>query len=100
MSDKEEPKAWTIFLLPVVILLGPLAALYWGWAGAIVWKWFVVTLGAPVLSAAQIGGLGYVLSMIERSGAKAEDAGALIARIILGPPLMLASAWLFKAWFM
>lgn len=102
MSDKktEISPGLVLLLVPLCILVGPFFALYWGWAASIAWAWFLVPLGAPALSAVQLGAVAYAVGLIEQSGSKSADWDDQIVRAILYPPLALLSAWLFKTWFM
>ena len=88
-----------LLLVAFAVLLGPVIALYYGWAAAIVWAWFVVPLGAPALSTVQCGGVIYALGALKIGTSKSKDGWEFWTAVILGPLLTLLSAALFRAMF-
>lgn len=89
-------------MIPVAVLLSPLIALYHGWAAAIIWGWFAVPLGAPVITAVQCGGLLLVvnaMSLPKLRSAKGGE-GVFWSETVFAPPLAICGAWIFKALFL
>lgn len=84
------------------ILLGffatPLLAMWTAYVVTILWAWFVVPLGLPVIGKAHAYGLVVLVALIRARAPRKDEASASIAATImtaiLGPAVGLLAGWI------
>jgi hypothetical protein len=104
MSDKKEQAAANVAAL--LVMCGSLVVtfLLWGWAGSVLWAWFVVPLGAAEISMWHAAGLRVLVSLVTSrkrgDGAERDNLTAALegfAAAVLIPLLALGFGWVAKA---
>lgn len=80
------------------IALLAFGAVWEGWVLSVLWRWFLVPLGAPALSIPAAIGVAIIVGMLTHQSSKTddEDWAAKISAIFLGPPMMLLVGWITK----
>lgn len=87
-----------------VFVLVALSCVLNGWALAILWGWFMVPFGAPVLTIPTAIGLALVVSFLTHQTDHYEDKdktagerfGGSVLTMLIKPPLALFVGWIVK----
>jgi hypothetical protein len=77
-------------------VIGALFTAYNGWVASILWGWFVVPLGLPVLAWWQLGGAALILSVLRGTAVEPKTDQAWYTHLltaILAPLGALAMGW-------
>lgn len=103
MSDRQK----AVLIILALVVLVPAAIALNGWVFTVLWAWFVVPMGAPVLGVWHALGIGLVVHMPLRGLAAKSDITSTkpaadrltdAAATTFGTPLLtLALGWFFRA---
>lgn len=82
----------------VVVGLIAFAAVIEGFVLTVLWRWFMVPLGAPLLTIPTAIGIALIVGMLTHQHSKQDD-DAWIHKLVgglTGPPLILCVGWVVK----
>ena len=101
MSHVFSGLAFVAFLMVLVSAI----SLWFGWAAAILWGWFMVPIfGATVLSTVQCWAIVLTISMfrprLNLTKSDPSEFWSATGGIIIAPPISVALGWAIKNWFM
>jgi len=92
--------AGSVLVLPFVIL----ALIYQAWVASILWVWFMVPLGLPVLTIAQLMGVMLIKAIIffkVNAGQKqVDDSMKRLFVALIGPLFILMVGYILRFWIM
>lgn len=85
-----------------MLFIGIPIALYWAWAGTILWGWFIVPIfHVPAISVLQMYGVVLTLSVIRPTLPTTQQQwGTMCIFVTIGPLLSLAVGHVVKSWWM
>jgi hypothetical protein len=74
------------------------AALLEGWVLSVMWRWFIVPLGAPVISIPAAIGIALLAGMLTHQTRNPDEVEweHLLSSALIAPPFILLVGWVVK----
>lgn len=92
-------------MLGTLVLLTSAISLWFAWAAAILWGWFMVPMfSAPVLTTTQCWAITLTVSLffprLKMTKADPSEFWSALGSVFLVPPISLGIGWAIKTWLM